>query len=96
MAAASVKRTKKASRSKRKTNLLRIATAMNKFVVDANDKEIMRRFKVLIDTSDEDITKAESDSVLKSPESVTISDFHEAFQPYIKHYIFMLKRAGRK
>lgn len=95
MAAATVKKTKKASRSKRKTNLLRIANAMNKMVVDANDREIMRRFKVLIDTSEEDVTKAEVDVILKNPESVTISNYHEAFQPYIKHYIFMLKRADR-
>ena len=30
---------------KRKTNLLRLCSEMNKYVTDANDKEIIKRFK---------------------------------------------------
>lgn len=83
-------------KTKRKTNLLRLCTTMGKEAEDAVDKEITRRFKTLIDTSDEDIPKTKIDIVLKQPNSVDINEFDESLQPYIKHYLFMIKRNNRK
>jgi hypothetical protein len=82
-------------RSKRKTNMNRLYSAMNKLAVDAVDKEILKRFKILIDTADEDLTKAKVDEILKTPESVNISDYHESLQPYIRHHLFMVRRASK-
>jgi hypothetical protein len=82
----------RAKKSKRKTNLLRLCTEMNRVALDAVDKEVTKRFKTLIDTSEEDITKASLELILKQSKDVVISSFHESLQPYIKHYLFMVKR----
>jgi hypothetical protein len=65
---------------------------MNKVASDAVDKEIIKRFKTLIDTCEEDITKSSLLQVLKNSKDVDVNSFHESLQPYIKHYIFMVKR----
>ena len=78
--------------SRKKTNLLKMYSEMNKMTLDAVDREIMRRFKIIIDTCDEDITKTSLGIILKEPKSVELSSYHESLQPYIKHYLFMLKR----
>jgi hypothetical protein len=87
-----VKNTKK--RTVRKNNLLKLCTIMNKIAEDAVDKEIIKRFKILIDTCDEDIAKTKLDIIVKKPETVDLDIFHESLQPYIKHYLFMIKRNG--
>lgn len=87
-----VAKSNRRGRSKRKTNLNRLYTAMNKMSADAVDKEILKRFKILIDTSDEDLPKIRVDEILKTPEVVDLPQFHESLQPYIKHYLFMIKR----
>lgn len=81
----------------RKANLLKLCTEMNKMAHDAVDREIIKRFKTIIDTGEEDITKVKLTSVLNDPKNIELSDFHESHQPYIKHYLFMLKRdKGKK
>ncbi len=64
--------------------------------VEANDKEIIKRFKIIIDTCEEDITKVSLQAILSDFENITYSNYHESFQPYIKHYIFMRKRLNRQ
>ena len=68
---------------------------MNKLAVDAVDKEVVKRFKILIDTNTEEITKASLDQIFSNPLDVNVNSFHESLQPYIKHYIFMCKRNSR-
>lgn len=80
---------------RKKNNLHRLCVEMNRLVIDANDKEYVRRFKTLIDTSAEEITKSSLDQILNRPNEVDISALSESLQPYIKHYIFMVKRNGR-
>ncbi|HON76987.1 MAG TPA: hypothetical protein PK544_00730 [Spirochaetota bacterium] len=81
--------------TRRKTNLLRLSSEMNKIAQDAVDKEIIRRFRTLIDTCEEDITKSSLTQVLKESKDVEVSNFHESLQPYVKHYLFMLKRSQK-
>jgi len=82
---------------KKMANLNRIHAEMMKLVIDAVDKEVTKRFKIIIETSaEEDITKVAANTVLKDPKSVEVNSFHEALQPYIKHYLFMLKRSQRQ
>ena len=69
---------------------------MSQLIVDAVDKEIVKRFKVIIDTMEEDITKTTLQAIMKQPESLDLSTFSEGVQPYIRHYIFMVKRAAEK
>ncbi len=83
----------KSGKPRRKSNLLKLCSVMNKLVIDAVDKEVVKRFRTLIDTSADEITKTSLDSVLKNPGDVEVSSFHESLQPYIKHYIFMAKRS---
>ncbi len=52
---------------RKKNNLHRLCVEMNRLVIDANDKEYVRRFKTLIDTSAEEITKSSLDMVLSRP-----------------------------
>jgi len=92
---AMIKKTKKKGRSTRKVNLARLYTAMNKMSDDAVDKEILRRFKILIDSCDQDITKVAVDAVFKDPDAVDIAEFHEGLQPYIRHYIFLIKKSAK-
>ncbi len=79
----------------KKINLLKLYSEMNKLSHDAVDKEVIKRFKVIIDTSEEDITKKNLGVILKDPKSVTIADFSDGLQPYIKHYLFLVKRNKR-
>jgi hypothetical protein len=85
----------KAKKPKRKSNLLRLCSEMNKYATDAVDKEVVKRFKTLIDTSAEEITKSSLDSILSKNSEVDITNFHESLQPYIKHYVYMVRRDGR-
>lgn len=79
----------------KKVNLLKLYSEMNKLQNDAVDKEVIKRFKIIIDTSEEDITKKSLHLILKEPKSVNILEFNDSLQPYIKHYIFLLKRSMR-
>lgn len=90
--ASAPKKTK--SSPKRKTNLRKFYAEMNKLVIDAVDKEIVRRFKIIIDTGDDDISKSSLAVILNEPENTPIYDYDERLQPYIRHYLFMLKRKG--
>ena len=90
------KQTTKSKAKKKKFNLLRIYTEMNKLSADAVDREVIKRFKILIDTGEEDITKVSMNLILKEPKNVNVSSFHESLQPYIKHYLFLYKREHKK
>ncbi len=90
----SVKKTDRKPTARRKTNLLKLCAEMNKLVSDAVDREIVKRFKIIIDTGDDDISKAGLASILNEPETLDPSGYEERLQPYIKHYLFMLKRKG--
>ncbi len=79
----------------KKINLLKLYSEMNKLSNDAVDKEVIKRFKIIIETSEEDITKKSLHLILKEPKSVNIADFHDSLQPYIKHYLFLMKRETR-
>ncbi len=86
----------KSRRPKKKTNLLRLCVEMNKVVLDAVDKEVTKRFRTLVDAAEEDITKTGLHSIIRNWKEVDITQYHESLQPYIKHYVFMVKRqAGR-
>ena len=82
------------NRSK-KVNLLKLYAEMNKLSLDAVDKEVIKRFKIIIDTIEEDITKKSLLQVLRDQKSVVASEFGDALQPYIKHYLFLDKRDKR-
>jgi hypothetical protein len=86
------KKKTKSGKPRRKTNLYKLCTEMNKNILDAVDKEVVKRFKTLIDTSAEEITKISLDTILSNPMEVEITSYHESLQPYIKHFIFMKKR----
>jgi hypothetical protein len=86
----------KSKASKRKTNLLKLCAEMNRLVADAVDREVVKRFKIIIDTNEEDITKMALTGLLKEPENTIVTSFDERIQPYVKHYVFMLKRKESK
>ncbi|MCL1910625.1 MAG: hypothetical protein FWG13_00255 [Leptospirales bacterium] len=87
---------KTSSSGKKKTNLLRLYSEMSKLVVDAVDREIVKRFKIIVDTGDDDITKQSLLAILKEPDTINPMLYEERLQPYIKHYLFMLKRKANK
>jgi len=98
------KKTRPASKSsakvtrvnKRKTNLLKLYSEMNKLIVDAVDREIVKRFKIIVETGEDDISKQSLLTVLKEPDATDPMSYEERLQPYIKHYLFMLKRKANK
>ena len=82
-----------AVKGKKRNNLLKLCNEMGKYVIDANDKEIIKRFKTTITSATEDdISKTRLDIILKTPKEVVINEYSEGIQPYIKHYLFMIKR----
>ncbi len=91
-----VSESKNRAKPRKKTNLSKLCTEMNKVAHDAVDREIIKRFKIMIDTCEEDITKTSLTAVVKEPTGIDLSSFHESLQPYIKHYLFMLKRSKSK
>lgn len=88
--------TNKIQLKKKKLNLLRIYSEMSELCYDAVDREVLKRFKIIIDTCEDDITKVSMRLVLKDPKNVIISSFHESVQPYIKHFLFLRKREQKK
>ena len=83
----------KSKRKQKKVNLLKLYNVMNKHAKDAVDKEVIKRFKIIIDTSEEDITKKSLSTILKDQKNIDPSEFHDSLQPYIKHYLFLHKRS---
>ncbi len=92
MPAAAKSTGKKTRKNLKKTNLLRLYNYMTKLSSDAVDNEIMKRFKILIDASEEDLPKADIDTLLNDYKNADIHAFPEGLQPYVKHYLFMVKR----
>jgi hypothetical protein len=79
-------------KKRKNTNLSRLWKEMNHLSTDAVDKEIIKRFRTIIDTMEEDITKNNLSLIMKEPKNFDLNSLHEALQPYIKHYLFMSKR----
>ncbi len=85
-------RSAKSRKNVKKTNLTRLYNMMHKLSSDAVDNEIMKRFKVLIDACEEDLPKIHIDSLISEPKTADTSVFPEGLQPYVKHFVFMVKR----
>mgnify|MGYP001355726959 FL=1 len=83
---------KKVRKNVKKTNLTKLYNHMHKMALDAVDSEVIKRFKVLIDACEEDLPKAIIDTLISEPKSSDTSVFPEGLQPYVKHYVFMIKR----
>lgn len=83
---------KKIRKNVKKTNLTKLYNHMHKMSLDAVDSEVIKRFKVLIDACEEDLPKAVIDALITDPKGSDTSVFPEGLQPYVKHYIFMIKR----
>lgn len=88
--------TDKKTTVKQKVNLAKLFAEMNTLAIDAVDKEIVKRFKTIIETMEEDISKTTLTTILKQPDSLDLSIFNEGVQPYLRHYIFMKKREEAK
>ncbi len=84
------------SKGKRKTNLLKLCTVMNKLAVDAVDKEVVKRFRTVIDSAEEDLSKNVVNQIINQSEELELTTVPEMFHPYIKHYLFMKKRNTKK
>ncbi len=85
----------RATKTKRKENLLKLISHMNKLANDAVDREITKRFKTIVDTLEKDITKLNLKTILSDSKNVDLYSFDESIQPYIKHYLFMFKRNSK-
>ena len=83
---------KKTKKNVKKTNLTKLYNHMNKMSQDAVDSEVIKKFKVLIDSTEEDISKVVVDSLISDPKAYDTSVFPEGLQPYVKHFVFMKKR----
>lgn len=83
---------KKVRKNVKKTNLTRLYTHMHKMSIDAVDSEVIKRFKVLIDACEEDLPRVVIDTLINDSKGSDSSVFPEGLQPYVKHYIFMVKR----
>ena len=82
--------------TKKTPNLKKLLTKMDAMSYDAIDREVVKRFKILIETSAFDISKTMFEEMLKKPKNVDISSIDESIQPYIRHFLLMLKRASKK
>jgi len=86
-------KSKKSTKNKKdKPNLHKLSQEMAKLACDAVDKEIIKRFKIIIDSSPKDIPKVTLSSILNEEIEPEIYAENESLQPYVKHYLFMLKR----
>lgn len=84
------------SKGRRRTNLLKVCSAMNKLAIDAVDKEVVKRFKTVIDSIDDDITKSLASLIINHYNELELKAVPEIFHPYVKHYLFMKKRNDKK
>ncbi len=77
---------------KKKTNLMKLYSVMNKMSENAVDNEVIKKFKIIIEASEFDITKVALDGILKRPNDVVIKSFHESLHAYINHFLYMDKK----
>ena len=77
---------------KKKTNLMKLYSVMNKMSENAVDNEVIKKFKIIIEASEFDITKVALDGILKKPNDVVIKSFHESLHAYINHFLYMDKK----
>jgi len=81
--------------TKKKPNLKKLLSKMDAMSSDAIDREVVKHLKNLIETSNLDITKAKLDEILKGSKNIDISGIDETIQPYIRHFLLMLKKASK-
>jgi len=84
--------TTKVRKNTKKTNLTKLYNQMHKMSLDAVDNEVIKRFKILIEASEEDVPKTDVEQLMSDPKNSDSSVFPEGLQPYVRHYIFMSKR----
>jgi hypothetical protein len=77
---------------KRKVNLLKLYDLLNEQIKDAVDKEVAKRFKSVIDACENDIKKTDLSNIIRHYEKIDADAYGEVLQPYIQHYIFMMRR----
>lgn len=74
----------------------RLLAAMRKLIAEVNDQEICRRLDILMNSEKEDLPPNLIKRLLESPESFDAREVQEPYTQYVKHYLYMVKRAARE
>jgi hypothetical protein len=88
---------RKGKKSAKKKNLNILLKEMEKLSEEPNDREICKKFKLLIESNVElDIPRQTMSEIIENPENTEDKDIPESILPFIRHYIFMCKRSEKK
>lgn len=74
----------------------KLLTSMKKMIEEVNDQEICRRLEILMNTEKDDLPGTMIKALLQSPADFDPSEVPEPYTQYVKHYLFMIKRAERE
>jgi hypothetical protein len=88
---------RRGKKNAKKKNLNVLLKEMEKLSEEPNDREICKKFKLLIESNVElDIPRQTMNEIIEDPEGIDDKDIPESIMPFIRHYIFMRKRAQKK
>ncbi len=74
----------------------KLLSNMRKMIQEVNDQEICRRLDILMNTEKEDLPSQMVRRILDEPETFDPSEVPEPYTQYVKHYLYMIKRAQRE
>lgn len=78
------------------SGIARLLSSMKKMIEEVNDQEICRRLEILMNTEKDDLPPAMIKTLLQNPTGFDPSEVPEPYTQYVKHYLFMIKRADRE
>ena len=74
----------------------RLLAAMKRHIKEVNDQEICRRLEILMGSEKADLPQAMVRPMLEEPGGFDPKRVPEPYTQYVKHYLYMVKRAARE
>ena len=74
----------------------RLLAAMKRHINEVNDQEICRRLEILMASEKSDLPQTMIRPMLDEPASFDPKRVPEPYTQYVKHYLYMVKRADRE
>jgi len=69
---------------------------MKKMSIEVNDQEVCRKLEILMNSEKDDFTPALTKRILELPSDFDPREVPEPYTQYIRHYLYMVRRAGKE
>ena len=76
------------------SGVAKLLSVMKRLTEEVNDQEICRRLEILMNSEKDDLPVSMVRELLEAPERFDPSGVQDPYSQYIRHYLYMIKRAG--